>query len=545
MKKHFLLSIITILFTSFSYAQNVGINNDVSAPDPSAILDVKSPDKGLLVPRVSLSGTTDATTISLPAISLLIYNTATTTGGTAVTPGFYFWNGNSWLRLITTGSALVTSWQLSGNAGTDTLINFLGTTDDRPLQFKINNIRSGYIGTETIDGNVFWGYQSGLKNTGHSNVGLGIKALFSNTSSSNLVAIGDSALYNNTAIQNTAVGSKALYSNTFGVYNTANGFSALRSNTTGAANTANGVNTLLTNTTGYANTAIGVSALYLNTNGGDNTATGVQSLTSNTEGFNNTANGSNALFSNTTGFDNTAIGYGSLEGNTEGNYNTANGFDALSHNHMGNNNTALGYSADVSVDGLTNATAIGNGAMVNASNTVQIGNSLVTDIYFGSSTATLHANTVITPSDARFKYDIKDNVPGLEFIKKLTPITYYFNEEKLNEFTKTGIINKNIIQPASYNSEKQVRTGFLAQDVEKIVKELGYSFDGVYAPANDKDHYSLAYTQFIMPLVKSVQEQQKIIEDRNKKIDSQGEQIKKMNEKIEALARVIKELTDK
>ncbi|HEV8083641.1 MAG TPA: tail fiber domain-containing protein [Chitinophagaceae bacterium] len=176
---------------------------------------------------------------------------------------------------------------------------------------------------------------------------------------------------------------------------------------------------------------------------------------------------------------------------------------------------------------------------------MQIGNAVVSDIYFGSGTATLHANNVITPSDARFKYNIQNNVPGLEFIKKLTPVTYYFDEEKLNEYTKTGIINKSIMQPALYNIEKQVHTGFLAQDVEKIVKELGYSFDGVHAPANDKDHYSLAYTQFIMPLVKSVQEQQKIIEDQNKKIDSQTEQFKKMNEKIEALERVIKELTDK
>ena len=93
--------------------------------------------------------------------------------------------------------------------------------------------------------------------------------------------------------------------------------------------------------------------------------------------------------------------------------------------------------------------------------------------------------------------------------------------------------------------KKQLHTGFLAQDVEKIARQLAYDFDGVHAPINDKDHYSLAYSQFIMPLVKSVQEQQQIIEDQNKKIASQAEQIKKMNEKIEALAKAVDLLTHK
>jgi hypothetical protein len=90
-----------------------------------------------------------------------------------------------------------------------------------------------------------------------------------------------------------------------------------------------------------------------------------------------------------------------------------------------------------------------------------------------------------------------------------------------------------------------LRTGFLAQDVEKAAMQLDYNFDGIHAPVNDKDHYSLAYSQFIMPLVKSVQEQQQIIEDQNKKINSQAGQIKMMNEKIESLAKVVEVLIHK
>ena len=63
-----------------------------------------------------------------------------------------------------------------------------------------------------------------------------------------------------------------------------------------------------------------------------------------------------------------------------------------------------------------------------------------------------------------------------------------------------------------------MNTGFLAQEVAKTVAELGYSFDGVHAPSNDKDYYSIAYSQFVMPLVKAVQEQQAMIEALEKRI---------------------------
>jgi len=100
MKKLFLLSITVIFFFSNSYSQNVGINADGTSPDKSAMLDVKSADKGLLIPRVSLTGTDDATTIPTPTVSLLVYNTATTTGNAAVTPGYYYWGGDVWQRFI-------------------------------------------------------------------------------------------------------------------------------------------------------------------------------------------------------------------------------------------------------------------------------------------------------------------------------------------------------------------------------------------------------------------------------------------------------------
>ncbi len=91
--KQIKLAIIIILISAAAFSQNVGVNADGSTPDASAMLDVKSTYKGMLIPRVALTGTTDITTISSPATSLLVYNTATSGD---ITPGFYYWNGTSW-----------------------------------------------------------------------------------------------------------------------------------------------------------------------------------------------------------------------------------------------------------------------------------------------------------------------------------------------------------------------------------------------------------------------------------------------------------------
>jgi hypothetical protein len=150
MKKlnNLLFSTIFLLTISIK-AQNVGINNANLAPDPSAGLDVNYTDKGLLIPRVSLTGTNDVTTVPGAATSLLVYNTATVSD---VTPGYYFWDGTQWVRLLNTGNAGGLEWLLNGNAGTTAGTNFLGTTDAQDLVFKTNNIENMRISNTT--GNV-------------------------------------------------------------------------------------------------------------------------------------------------------------------------------------------------------------------------------------------------------------------------------------------------------------------------------------------------------------------------------------------------------
>jgi hypothetical protein len=234
--------------------------------------------------------------------------------------------------------------------------------------------------------------------TGNNNTANGAGSLNNNTLGSDNTANGDAALYNNTTgmdntasgrgslfrnssgSDNTAIGKSALYENITGKDNTAVGSNSLNRNTTGNDNTANGIWALYFNTTGSKNTANGSGALSQNTIGANNTSIGFRSLFSNTVGYSNTANGFHSLFSNVSGYENTGGGMEALYSNTTGFQNTATGFYALASNTTGSQNTAIGYGANVFTGNLTNATAIGNAATVNASNTIQLGNTAVTNV---------------------------------------------------------------------------------------------------------------------------------------------------------------------
>jgi hypothetical protein len=90
-------------------------------------------------------------------------------------------------------------------------------------------------------------------------------------------------------------------------------------------------------------------------------------------------------------------------------------------------------------------------------------------------------------------------------------------------------------------SSAVIHNGFVAQEVEQAAKESGFNSDGLHRPTNEKDNYSIAYSQFVVPLIKAAQEQQKLIEDQKQKIDQQQQQIELMLKRIEMLE---KKLTD-
>ena len=152
------------------------------------------------------------------------------------------------------------------------------------------------------------------------------------------------------------------------------------------SNTSVGANALISNTTGVYNTAFGKDALQNNAAGGLNTAIGNAALQANTGSFN------------------TGLGKEALSSNTSGSFNTAIGTEALRGNTTGNKITTLGYQAEVASGNLTNATAIGSGAVVSTSNTIQLGDTGVTNVNtYGSITANAAISNEIT---ADFTIDV-------------------------------------------------------------------------------------------------------------------------------------------
>lgn len=379
-------------------------------------------------------------------------------------------------------------------------------------------------------------------NSNAQNTKFGTGALANNTTGTANSAFGFNSLNaNKIGSYNTATGYLSLSVNNANG-NTATGFVALRYNTSGANNTAYGANALQSNTEGQHNTACGLSALYSNLTGNLNTATGANALFSNKQGVANTASGFNAIYSNTQGDGNTASGYASMY-NTEGVGNTAIGFAALYANTSGYQNTALGYLADVTTGNLSNATAIGNGARVNRSDAVAIGNGSVVSIG-GVVNWTNY-------SDGRYKTNIKENIQGLSFINSLRPITYTINVKGLNEYYNKGRnqpeekVDENlkaIMDKSTADASKIVYNGFIAQEVEVAAKKLNYEFSGVDKPQNKEGIYGLRYGDFVVPLVKAVQE----LSGQNEKLKSQNDEQQKINDaqqqKIQKLEQIVQSL---
>ena len=268
---------------------------------------------------------------------------------------------------------------------------------------------------------------------------------------------------------------------------------------------------------GGFNTAIGFKALFANTTGQENAATGNSSLLITPSVVLmqllvpvplppiprcfHIAVGNNAISKGTTASNNTAIGTNAMNNTTTGGSNTAVGRNALNVNTTGTSNTAIGNSANVSTAALTNATAIGNGAITDLSNKIRLGNNSVTSI--GGQVG------FTTFGDARFKQNIKEETHGLDFIKLLKPVSYNYDINGIDNFWGLKEDEQTNAE-AKKSRAAQINnrySGFLAQDVDKAAQSINYNFSGIDKPADDsKSTWGLRYGDFVVPLVKAVQE---------------------------------------
>ena len=106
MKRNILYSATIVALTLLLNLQvnaQVAINSTGDGPDGSAMLDIKSTSKGLLIPRMPL-----ASRPTSPALGLLYYQTDNT-------PGVYYYNGSTW-TLVGSGSGSGSSqWTTTGS----------------------------------------------------------------------------------------------------------------------------------------------------------------------------------------------------------------------------------------------------------------------------------------------------------------------------------------------------------------------------------------------------------------------------------------------
>jgi len=468
------------------------------------------------------------------------------------------------------------------------------------------NTASGYrtlFTNTTGNANVALGYRALETNIGNSNsLAIGYRAMQNadnringretfNTAIGNYALKGSPTIEANTGTKNTAIGYATLYSNGWGKENTAIGFTSLYNNVVGNENTAIGFESLFKNKSGHQNTAIGRSAGYENL-GNENVFIGNQAGYYN-DGNENVFIGNQAGYSNE-GNSNVFIGFqaGSTESDNDKLYienSDANEYNALVYGEFDDNllrvNGKLelrgasqenrgqleiietnndepgriifkddhGFSnewiiaakcdADSRFHKIFIRSSVDNGFSGYEFGRYGMGIGIETDDIHGlrlrnsALSGKVLARAYDTYSDTRIKTNQRDIKYGLSDILKTTPKSYTqhnskFVEDKLEvDFT-----------------EGLEEIGFIAQELHQVMPEM------VNKPEDDsKRLWSINYIELIPVLVKSIQQQQEIIENYQEKWEKQTQKILSENAKkdilinqlIERLNKMEQKLTSK
>ena len=362
--------------------------------------------------------------------------------------------------------------------------------NEGPLNGILGNIAVGsYSGqqlTSTSHNNVLIGNSTGKNLNGYNNIALGHQALGSSTSQWGIY-LGSSSGSESSGLGNCVMGHVS------------------------GKNNSGGTNVILgyysgTDNSGDDNVLIGRSTgRYIS--GSDNIFIG---RGTGSDGSDNVAENS--------GSENVFIG------NHSGN-----------SNESGNDNVLIGSSADLTEANIDHAVVIGAEGMVSSSNHIKLHtNDSDAGVIEGD------INWSVT-SDRRFKKYVESDVPGLEMIMRLNPVSYKFDYldymTHLTQNLPDSVRQVKLAQYSNAKEESRNQTGFLAQEVEQVCHDIGYEFGGLFKddPKITTSNYSLAYGVFVVPLVKAVQEQQAIIDDQNKELSSLVNSEGELQERLESL----------
>jgi len=263
---------------------------------------------------------------------------------------------------------------------------------------------------------------------------------------------------------------------------------------------------------GTENTAVGANAGDSMTTGSGNTVFGNNAGTAITTGGSNTCIGGSTGLALTTANWNTLVGYQAGDSVTTGPANTLVGYQAGTNISTGSTNTAVGDSAFLTGN-YSNSTCLGYDSAVTGSNQVQLGNSGTTTYAYGA--------VVDRASDIRDKADVQNTNLGLNFIMALRPVMYRWDyredyrppkpgpdatKEEWDAYNEACKL-ENLTHDGS-KKRNRLHQGLIAQEVKAVMDNLGTDFGGYKDGTIDggEDRVTLAYGEFIAPLIKAIQE---------------------------------------
>jgi hypothetical protein len=387
------------------------------------------------------------------------------------------------------------SWNLIGNAGTNSTTDFIGTTDNQPLVLKINNDEKLRL---SPNGRLVFYNSDGR--TWNNNLYIG--------------------------------GGNEVASNNAGGINYANvavGLGSMSSNTTGNSNTAVGFNTMTNSRTGSLNTALGINSMQFSVSSNNNVAVGHNTMGGMIKGEFNTAVGFSALrawgstvtkYSPLTG--NTALGTNALLSLITGNYNTVAGQNGFLNAQNASYNISIGYNNAPDANNAKGNIFIGNSIVPynsEPSEELNIGNWIVGNngtIGIGKFDHQLPADGVAADGE-RYKLFVKDGIK--------------------TEKVKVDIAVDN--GWADYVFEKDYKLMPL-NELDQFITKNGHLPE--VPTTKEAIDNGIELKQMNILLLKKVEELTLHLIDQNKKIEDQNKQFKSQNEEIEALKKQISSL---
>jgi len=293
--KH-ILPVFLFAFCVITAQAQVGIGT--TTPNSSAVLDLSSNSKGMLVPRMT---TIQRIAIASPAKGLMVFDNDSAY--------FFYYTGTVWKGLTASNGGSTTSyWSRSGSQTT------VSNSSDSIGIGKTPAYKLDVLGPVNADSMMLSG-TTVLNTKGANNVlvGQGIGNSFSSFATDNLMAGYNAGFSNTDGGYNTYLGSNAGYSNTSGRINVFTGAKAGYSNSTGTNNVFIGGYAGASNTSGNGNTFMGKLAGSANSTGINNTSIG-QGSGHEIGSDNNTLLGARANVSDVTITNATAIGINAIVG---------------------------------------------------------------------------------------------------------------------------------------------------------------------------------------------------------------------------------------